>query len=143
MAHMGELMGEHAGDLLRREQPHEPGVDGDGGMLGIAPGGEGIGLIVVDHIDLGHGQSGALGQLADQAIKLRGARLVDLPRAIHGQHHAVGIPIGEEVHRQGEEESDDHALAPGDEIADDEEDPGEGCEKQHGADIGHPAPPVS
>ena len=42
--------------------------------------------------------------------------------------------------RQGEEEGDDHALAPGDEIADDEEDPGEGCEKQHGADVGHRFP---
>jgi hypothetical protein len=64
-------MGEHAGDLLRREQAHEPGVDGDGGMLRIAPGGEGVGLIVVDHVDLGHRQAGALGEIAHQAIELR------------------------------------------------------------------------
>ena len=140
---MGELMAQHAGDLLRRQQAHEAGVDGDGGMLRIAAGGEGVGLIVVDHVDLGHRQAGALGEIAHQGIELRGARLVDLPRAIHGQHHAVGIPIGEEVHRQGDEEGDDHALAPGDEIADGDEDPGEGCEKQHGADVGHGSPPVS
>jgi chloramphenicol 3-O-phosphotransferase len=62
---------------------------------------------------------------------------VDLARAIHGKHHLVGVPIGEQVHRRRDEKRDDHAGLATDQITDAHEERGHRG-KQHGcAEITH------
>jgi len=39
--------------------------------------------------------------------------------------HLVGIPIGEEIHAEGEQERDDHARLPTEQITDRDKKPGE------------------
>ena len=68
---MGELVGEDAGDLVVVEDAHDAGGDGDGGVLGVAAGGEGIRLIGVDDADARHGEAGAAREFLDEVVELR------------------------------------------------------------------------
>ena len=96
---MRELVRDHAGELLAAERLHKAGGHGDRGVLRIAAGGEGVGLRIVHHEDARHRQAGAPGELGDEPDQLgRGAR-VDLVGAVHRQHHAVGVPVGEQIGR--------------------------------------------
>ena len=74
LLHMAEFMGHDAGDLVAGEHLQQAGGGADGGMLGVAAGGEGIGLRVVGDIDARHGQVGARGKVADEAVEFRRAR---------------------------------------------------------------------
>ena len=60
----------------------------DRGVLGIAAGGERVGLRIVHEVDARHRQSGALRKLAHQTHEVGRRALVDLLRAVHRQHHA-------------------------------------------------------
>ncbi len=73
VADMGELVGDHAGDFLAVEHVEQAGRHRDRGVLGIAAGGEGIGLRIVHEIDARHRQPGALRQIAHQAHEIRRA----------------------------------------------------------------------
>ena len=108
---VAELMREHAGKLVAIQPLEQPGGDRDGGMLGIAPGGKGVGLRIVHDVDLGHGQARVRRELPHQPVELGRRALVHLARAIHGEHHLVGVPIGEQVHRRGDEKGDHHARS--------------------------------
>src|SRR5262249_27135931 len=50
-----------------------------------------------------------LGECADHVEQVRRARLVDLLGAVHRQHHPVGIPVAEQVHRGRDHERDHRA----------------------------------
>src|SRR5262249_33458936 len=50
---------------------------------------------------------------------------------IHGKHHLVGVPVGEKVHRRGNDEGNDHAHLAADKITDPHEQGGHRG-KQHG-----------
>ena len=109
--HMAELVRHDAGDLLARQRLEEAGGGADGGMLRVAAGGEGVRLRVVGDVDARHGQAGAGGEVADDAVELRRAPLVDLAGAGHGEDQLVGVPVGEEVQPGGDQERD-HAFPP-------------------------------
>jgi len=83
-------------------------------MLGIAARGEGIGLGIVHDVDARHRQAGAAGQPGDDAVVLAAGAFIHLLGAIHAQHHLVGLPQAEHVHRQCDEKGDDHAGLPAD-----------------------------
>ena len=70
MAHVAQLMRHHAGDLLAAEMAQQAGGRGHGGVLGIAAGGEGVGLLLVDDVDARHRQAGALGEVLHDAVEL-------------------------------------------------------------------------
>ena len=55
---VGQLVRDHAGDLVAVEQAHQAGGDRDRGVLRVAAGGEGVRLVAADEIDLGHRQPG-------------------------------------------------------------------------------------
>jgi hypothetical protein len=56
---------------------------------------------------------------------------------MHGKHHLVGVPVGEQIGRHRDEERDDHsALAP-DDIADRQEQPGERRQQQRRSHVVH------
>ena len=60
IADVGELVRDHAGDLLASTAFEQTGGDGDGGVLRIAAGGEGVGLRIVHQVDARHRQAGAV-----------------------------------------------------------------------------------
>ncbi len=84
-----QFMRHDAGHFLRRERVQQAGRGGDGGILGIAAGGEGIRLRAVVEIDARHGQAGIGGEIADHAEKLRRAVLVDSLGIVGRQHHVA------------------------------------------------------
>ena len=55
--HMRQLMRHDAGHLLIAQLLEQPGGGGHRGVLRVAAGGEGVGLRVVDQIDLRHRQA--------------------------------------------------------------------------------------
>ena len=62
------------------------------------------------------------------------------------QHHAVGVPVGEEIGRRGNDERDHGAAGTADQIADAHEQGGEACEQHCGTKIVHgrlPRPAVA
>jgi len=102
-----------------------------------AAGREGVRLVLVDDVDPRHRQAGALGELLDDAVEL--GRLVrsDLLRVGHAQDHAVAVPVGEEVHAQRCDQGDQQAGMAAEQIADDQEEAREGCQKEGGAEVVH------
>ncbi len=108
-----------------------------GGVFRIAPGGEGIGLRIVDHIDLRHRQVRVGGQLLDDAVEAGRAVAIDLARAVHRKHDLVGLPVSEEVHAQRDKERDHHTRLAADHEADEQEQRGQAREQNGGAEEIH------
>jgi hypothetical protein len=108
--HVRKLMRHHAGDFFFSEPRQKPGGGGDSGVFGVAAGGERVGLVLLDDIDLGHRQACIVGELAHHGDEARRGRVVDLTGAVHGQHHLVGVPIGKHVHANRDDERDQHAA---------------------------------
>ena len=61
--HMGQFMGHDTGDFLRREHAQKTGRHRHCRVFRIASGGKGVGLGIVDHIDLGRGQTSVAREL--------------------------------------------------------------------------------
>ena len=99
----------------------------------IAPRREGIGLIVLDEIDLRHGKIGICGQIANDGVIFRCVRLIDLDRVVHVQHHLVGIPVAEQIHARGYDKGDHHAAGSADEKTDAHEQGGHKGKQHSGA----------
>ena len=76
MSHVAEFVRHHAGQFIAGQLLAKPGGDGDGGVLGIAPGGEGVERGVVDHVNarLGNARSDRqfLDHVVQLAVRLRG-----------------------------------------------------------------------
>jgi hypothetical protein len=121
----------------RRQAAQQAGGGGHGRVLRIAAGGEGIGLGLVDDVDLRHGQFGARRQIAHHAIEFRRGALVDLARIVHAQHHLVGVPVAEQVHRGSDHQRDQHAAFAADQIADAHEERRHEGQQHRGADEVH------
>ena len=132
-----QLVGDDPGQLFAGQQPHQPGGDGHRRMLRIAPGGEGVGLIGMHDVDLGHGQPGARRQLAHQRVELRRGSLVHRLGAIHAQYHLVGVPPRPDVHCAGEHQRHDHAALTTDQIAQSHEQRGERRQQECRLEIVH------
>jgi hypothetical protein len=118
---MAEFVGENAGELFVVDARQQPRCHADGGVFGVASGGESVRLGVLHDINLGHRQTGLAGKLTHEMDELRCACLVLFDGAVHRQHHAVGIPVGEEVGAGRKEEGDQHAGRATHEVADDQE----------------------
>jgi hypothetical protein len=106
-------------------------------MFGIAAGGEGVGLLLVDHIDARHRQAGALGETLHDAVKFRRLIGPDLLRVAHAQHHLVAVPVGEQVHAQGNHQRQYEAGLAAQEVADDQEERGQRRQEQGRAKVVH------
>ena len=120
MADVAELVRHHARDLLARQVAQQAGGGRHRGMLGIAAGREGVRLVLVDQVDLGHRQVGALGELLDDAEEFGGGLRPDLLRVAHAQHHLVAVPVGEQVHAERRDQRQHEAGMATQQIADDQ-----------------------
>lgn len=140
VADMGELVCHHARDLLLAHQVEQPGVHGDRPALRAAAGGEGVGLVLVDDVEGGHGQAGALRQCLHHGMQARRILRPDGLGVVHREHDAVAVPPGPEVGAAGEEEGDDHALLATDGVADADEERGQPRQQDRRAHVaGHVA----
>ena len=137
--HVGQLVGHDAADLAPVERHQQAARGGHGGVLRIAAGGEGVRLVLVDHIDFRRRQAGAGGQVldvggevADQGL---GMALVDRLGPVHGEHDLVGVPVADQVHARAQQEGHGHAGRPPDQIADTHEQGGHGGEQGEGTKV--------
>ena len=85
---VGELVGEDAAQLVLGEQFGDPAGDGDRGVLGVAAGGEGVGLVLGDHVEARHRQAGARRQFAHDLVEPRRFGLLDRLGAAHLQRQS-------------------------------------------------------
>jgi len=131
--HMRKLMRHHAFHLPGRQGLQEPRRGGDGGVLRVAPGGEGVGLVVAHDIDARHRQVRPLRQPPHHRAKLRRAPFVYFLGAVHGEQHPVRIPPGEGVHAERHDKRDTHAGGTAQQVADGEEQAGQAGEQDRGA----------
>ena len=132
-----QLVRHDAGELVAVQRLQQPGRSANGGVRRIAARGERVGLRAVHDVDARHRQSGALRQLANEAVVLGRRALIDLVRAVHAQHHLVGVPVAEKVHAEGDDEGDDHARLAADQCADRHEDRGQHREQHGRFDVVH------
>ena len=130
--HMGQFMRHDTGDLLRRQDAQQAAGRRHRCVFRITPRRKRVGLVRIDDIDLRHRQASTIGKLFDRAVKPRRRARIDFGRAVHRQHHPVGIPVGEHVHAHCDGKGDQHAGRPAEHKADADEQgrhPGEknGC----------------
>ena len=131
VADVGELVGDHARNFVAVERVDKAGAHCDRGMLGVAPGGERVGLRVVHDVDARHGDARALREIAHELDQLGRGAGIDLPRSMQGEHELVRIPIAHEVHDGCNQQRHDRAARAADEKTDSHEQGREPCQ-QHG-----------
>ena len=134
---VGELVGDHALELVAVEGAEDAGRRGDGGVLGVAPGGEGVGLVAADQKDPRRRDAGVGGEAADHLVELGGVGAGDGLGAVHAERDLVGVPVGEGVGADGEEQRDHHAAGAADQVADAHEQRRQPCEQHHRLDEVH------
>ncbi len=115
---MAELMGDHAFQLVVVQNLEQPAGRRNRGMLRIAPGGKGVGLVGFDHIDRRHREPRSGGQPAHGRDKTPLAHGIRRPGPIHSQHELIRLPVGPDVHRPGKQQGENHAAGAADQIAD-------------------------
>ena len=106
-------------------------MNGHGGVLWIATGGKGVGLVALDQVDPWHGQAGIPGKPFHQGDKIRGAPGIHLLGIGCSKGHAVRIPPGEGIGDKREGQREQHARAAAQHGTDEHEQGGHG-RKQHG-----------
>jgi hypothetical protein len=104
-------VGQDAPQLLPVEDLQDSGGDGHGGVVPVAPRGEGVGLAVGGDVEAGHGQARGAGQLPDDAVVVGHLRLGHGhgPGGLDDEH--VGFPVGEADDQQTQAQADDSAAA--------------------------------
>src|SRR5439155_20191506 len=93
---VGELVREHAFDLLRLQPLPEATGDGDGRMLRAASGRKGVGDLAVDDGDARLGQIAHGAETLDHVVQLWRLIALDHLRAGGGQRELVGGEVLEE-----------------------------------------------
>ncbi len=132
--HMGELMGHDAGHLALIDHLQKSGCRGDGRVVRAAPGGEGVGLRILDNVHARHRQPVALGEPGDDPVE-RVVRVAEFLGPVVAQDGATGVPPGKDVGRRRDRERDENAGGTGQKKTADHEDRGHGGEEQRGAEV--------
>ncbi|KGM88877.1 hypothetical protein rosmuc_01099 [Roseovarius mucosus DSM 17069] len=98
VADMGQLMRHDGGDFLSAEAAQEAGGGGDGGIGGVAPGGKGIGLIIVEEIDRRARHLRSIRHVMHHLRECYALWTRGRAGVVHAQDHAIGIPPAKGVH---------------------------------------------
>ena len=88
---MRELMSHHTRELVIVEQLQDALGCRNGRMLRVPAGCEGIRRGLGDHVDAGHRQTAALGQVGDEVVQAM--TRTDRLRAIHRENDLVREPV--------------------------------------------------
>ena len=135
---MRQLVGEDAFELVVVQHAHDAFSHRHGGMLRAPAGGERIGRVTGDQVDAGHGDAGLGGEPAYDPVQVRALGLLDRLSPVHGQHDAIGKPVAPEVHGDGEDKGDQHALLAANGVADQDHQTGQRGQQDRGLeDIPH------
>ena len=113
-------------------QVEEAGRDRDRRVLGVAAGRERVGLGAVDDVQAGHRQAGPSGERCDDLAEARQLVGAELAGAVRLQGERVALPVDEDVHREREQQGNDHAVLPAEEAADEHEEPRERGKQREG-----------
>jgi len=97
VADVRELVRDDALQLQLRQLAEQAGGDGDGGVSWVAAGGEGVGRVLLDHVDAGHGLAGADAEVLHDVVEVGVFLLRHLPRLRDAQHEAVARAHGPEA----------------------------------------------
>src|SRR5208282_3776960 len=89
IAHVAQLVGEHAFEFFIVEQTEDALGYGGGGVVRVASGGEGVRRVGRDEVDLGHGQADFLRQALDDVVDPREIFAADGLGAIGGEGDLV------------------------------------------------------
>ena len=128
IAHVAEFMSEHAFQFIVVEQSEDALGYGDGSVVRIASGGEGVGRIGRDDIDLGHRQADFLRQALDDVVDARQIFAADGLGAIGGERDLVGEKVGNEIQDGGEGQRHQHSVLAA------ESAPGQHEQQRHGGE---------
>src|SRR5205814_7762249 len=136
VAHVSELVREHAIELFLVEDAQQPIVDAYRGVGRVAPGGKGVGRRVWAHVDAGPRYSvlhcETVGQ-AEEHRRLGGRYLTRLRRR---EGNPIAEPVRRAVHHDGKEQPDVDAGRPDadhltDYLSDEHKEDGH-CDKEEG-----------
>ena len=83
---------------------------GDRSVAGIASGGERVGRLVRDHVDLRHRNADFLREALNGGVGAWEFLARDGLSAVHGERDLVGVEVGDEVHDGGEGQSEEHPV---------------------------------
>lgn len=112
VADAAELMREDATDLVPRTGGDQSLGDGDGGVVGVAPRREGVGLGLGGDVKPRHRHASAAGELAHDREVLRVAGLVGGHGPGRPDGERVALPVGEPDDGQAQDEADDGPAPP-------------------------------
>ena len=103
-------MRQHAFEFLVGKQVQNPFGYRNRGVLWVASGRKCVGRIGRDNVYLGHWDADLLRKALDDLVSARQLFARDRLRAVHGQRDLVAKEIRNEVHDDGQRESDLHAT---------------------------------
>ena len=145
VADVRHLVGDDALELLAVEAVEQPARDGDGGVLRVAPGGQGVGRGLVEHVHRRHlRQAGGDRHLLDDVEELRLLGVGHAVGAAHREHHLVAAVVADDAPGDGDDaehaEQPDAALRAADGgVADGEAQHGQDGDDEPGQQPGRPA----
>ena len=143
MLHVPQLVGEDPFDLLAAHQAKEPLRRGDGRVVGVPAGREGVRSLFGNDVDLRHRNAGLLGEIPDDRVELGRVGLGHRLRSVHREDDLVRKPVAPEVHDERHHERDHHSLLAADELAEPEEQGRQGRQKDQCLQLVHRKPPRS
>ena len=135
---MAHFVGHHPRQLLAGEDVENPLGGGDHRVLRVAPGGEGVGGRLRQHIDARHRQLVALADLGDHLEERAAGHLL---AAVHFDDDLVGEPVGAEIHHRSQDQGDQGAARPADRAADRDQPQGQHGQQEEGAQGIHRSTP--
>ncbi len=105
-----QFMRHYAFQFILSEDVHDPGRHRNGGMLRIPPGGERVGLRLIDDINPRHREFRSGGEPPDHPEQFGSLCLGNLLGPVHLQYQLVAEPVAEQVHAQCHYQCNGHAA---------------------------------
>ena len=134
---VGQLVGDHPFELLLRHVLENARRHRDDGVLGVPPGGKGVGLLVRRHRDPGHRESGPLAKAVHHPVELGRLRFGDHACAVHPEHHAVGEEVHDEIERTAQNQREDEPLRAAEQLAGEQEEAHQSRHEDHRLHVVH------
>ena len=129
---MAEFVRDDAFEFFVVEQAENAVGNGDGRVVGIASGGEGVGRIGRDDVNLGHRQADFLRQALDDVIDARQVLTADGLGAVGGERDLVGEKVSHEIHDRGESERHQHSVLAAESAANEHQEQRESSQQERG-----------
>ena len=131
VADVSEFVREHAPQLILGEELANPGGHRDRGVLRIAARRKGVRLLLRDHVELRHGETGASGQVPDHLVEPRILLLGHRLRLRGSESNLVAEEPAAHVDDDRDEQEDQGGRRPADQVTGADQDAAEDREQQN------------